>query len=137
MEFPTARKNATPVYTADDKALNRNLVLMSFIENAVKSAGDRPIILGMPLLCATDGDQEKWGGSLFDTSAPVCSPLLTPPENSDYISFIENTYIVMNDKAKNNFSTIKIIPTVKNQTEDAKFYEKMAESLAESYIILP
>lgn len=137
VEFPTARKNAIPVYTEDDKTLNRNLVLMSFIENAVKSAGDRPIILGMPLLCATDGDSEKWGGSLFDTSAPVCSPLLTPAENSDYISFIENTYIVMNDKAKNNFSTIKIIPTVKNQPEDPDFYEKMSESKAESYIILP
>ena len=43
----------------------------------------------------------------------------------------------MNDKAKNNFSTIKIIPTIKNQPENPDFYEKMSESKAESYIILP
>ncbi len=137
VEFPTARKNAKPVYTTDDTTLNRNLMLMQFIEKAVKSANGRPIILGMPLLCATDGDMEKWGGNLFDTMAPVCSPLLTPPNDSDYIEFIENNYLVMNDKAKNNFSTIKVIPTIKNQTEDATFYEKLSKSKAESYIILP
>ncbi len=137
VEFPTGRKNATPVYTIDDTTLNRNVVLMQFIEKAVKSANSRPIILGMPMLCATDGDMEKWGGNLFDTMAPVCSPLLTPPSDSNYIEFIENNYLVMNDKAKNNFSTIKVIPTVKNQPEDIDFYEKLAESQAESYIILP
>ncbi len=137
VQFPQGRENSKPVYSVDDTTLNRNLVLMQFIEKAVKSAGNRPIILGMPLECATDGDTEKWGGNLFDTSAPVCSPLLTPPENSNYIEFIENNYIVMNDKAKNNFSTIKIIPTVKNQPENTDFYEKLSESAAESYIILP
>lgn len=137
VEFPQARENAKPVYSADDTALNRNLVLMQFIENAVKSAGNRPVILGMPLDCATDGDTEKWGGSLFDTAASVCSPLLTAPENSSYIEFIENNYIVMNDKVKNHFSTIKVIPTVKNQPEDAEFYEKLSESATDSYIILP
>lgn len=137
VQFPQGRENSKPVYSVDDTTLNRNLVLMQFIEKAVKSAGNRPIILGMPLECATDGDTEKWGGNLFDTSAPVCSPLLTPPENSSYIEFIENNYIVMNDKAKNNFSTIKIIPTVKNQPENTDFYEKLSESAAESYIILP
>ena len=137
VEFPQAREGAKPVYTADDTTLNRNLVLMNFIEMAVNSANNRPIILGMPLECATNGNQEKWGGTLFDTSAPVCSPLLTPPSDSNYIEFIENNYIVMNDKAKNNFSTIKVIPTIKKQPEDALFYEKLSESKAESYIILP
>lgn len=137
VEFPVARDGAKPVYSADDTTLNRNLVLMQFIEKAVNSAGDRPIILGVPLECATGGDTEKWGGNLFDTAAPVCSPLLSPPENSSYVEFIENNYIVMNDKAKNNFSTIKVIPTIENQSEDAEFYENLSSSKAESYIILP
>ncbi len=137
VEFPVARETAKPVYTEDDTTLNRNLILMQFIENAVKSANGRPVILGMPLKCATDGDSEKWGGSLFDTSAPICSPLLTPPNDSDYIDYIENNYIVMNNKAKNNFSTIKVIPTVKNQPENTDFYKNLSESTAESYIILP
>ncbi len=137
VEFPTARKNSKPIYTEDDATLNRNLVLMQFIEKAVKAAGERPIILGMPLACATTGDIEKWGGSLFDTMAPVCSPLLNPPSDSSYIEFIENNYVVMNEKAKNNFSTIKVIPTVKNQPEDILFYEKISKSKADSYIILP
>ncbi len=137
VEFPVAREYAKPVFTSDDTTLNRNIVLMKFLEDAVRSANKRPVILGMPLECATDGDTEKWGGNLFDTAAPVCSPVLNPPENSSYIEFIENNYIVMNDKAKNNFSTIKIIPTIQNQSENADFYEKISESKAESYIILP
>lgn len=137
VEFPEARKGAMPVYSEDDTSLNRNLILMQFIENAVKSAGDRPVVLSMPLLCATDGNAEKWGGSLFDTAAPVCSPILNPPENSSYIEFIENNYIVLNDKAKNNFSTIKVIPTVKNQPEDPDFYKNLSTSKAQSYIIIP
>lgn len=137
VEFPQARETAKPIYTEDDTTLNRNLILMQFIENAVKSANGRPVILGMPLECAIDGDMEKWGGNLFDTAAPVCSPLLTPSGDSDYIEFIENNYIVMNDKAKNNFSTIKVIPTVKNQPENTDFYKNLSESTAESYIILP
>ena len=137
VEFPQARKGAKPIYTDDDKTLNRNLILMNFIENAVKSAGDRPVILGMDLLCATDGNAEKWGGNLFDTAAPVCSPVLEPLKDSSYIEFIENNYIVLNDKAQNNFSTIKVIPTVKNQPENVDFYSELASGKAESYIILP
>lgn len=137
VEFPVARQNSKPIFNSDDTTLNRNVVLMKFLEDAVRSANKHPVILGMPLLCATDGDTEKWGGNLFDTAAQIASPELTPPENSSYIEFIENNYIVMNDKAKNNFSTIKIIPTIKNQPENPDFYEKMSESKAESYIILP
>lgn len=137
VEFPVERKNSKPIFTSDDTTLNRNVVLMKFLEDAVKAANKHPVILGMPLLCATDGDAEKWGGNLFDTAAQVCSPVLTPPENSSYIEFIENNYIVMNEKSKNNFSTIKIIPAVQNQPENADFYEKISESKAESYIILP
>ena len=112
-------------------------MLLQFIENAVKKAGKVPIIIGVPLDGADGGNQEKWGGTLFDTAASICSPLILPQENSDYIQYIENNYTVMNDKAKNNFSTIKIVPTVKNQTEDIDFYKKLSKSDAESYIIIP
>ena len=137
VQFPSVNTSSKPVYTSDDTTLNRNLVLMQFIESAVKSAGAMPVILGMPLDCATTGDSEKWGGSLFDTSAHVCSPLLVAPHNSDYIEFIENNYIVMNEKAKDNFSTIKVVPTIQNQPDNTTFYENLLSSKAESYIILP
>lgn len=137
VEFPQAKDGAKPVYTENDTTLNRNLVLMQFIEKAVESAGTKPVILGIDLDGATDGSQEKWGGNLFDTWAHICSPILLPPENSSYIEFIENNYIVLNNKALNNFSTIKVIPTVQNQPDDAEFYEKLSSSKAESYIILP
>ena len=67
----------------------------------------------------------------------MCSPIILPPENSDYITYIENNYIVMNDKAKNNFSTVRIIPTVKNPVISDEFYDILASSKTESYIIIP
>ncbi len=137
VEFPQAREGAPVFFSQENETLNRNLVLMQFIESAVKEAGKCPVILGMPLDCADGGNQEKWGGTLFDTAASICSPILLPQENSDYVEYIENNYTVMNDKAKNNFSTIKIVPTVKNQTNDVNFYEKLSKSTAESYIIIP
>ncbi len=137
VEFPESRLGAVPVYTEDDTTLNRNLVLMKFIEKAVSSADKRPIILSFPLECVDTGDTEKWGGTLFDTSAHICSPLLEKPENSDFITYIENSYIVLNSKAQNNFSTVKVIPTIKNPIENQEFYEKIASSKAESYIIIP
>lgn len=137
VQFPESREGAIPVYTADDTALNRNSVLQQFIERAVASAGERPIIIGVPLEGADGGDDEKWGGTLFDTAAPVCSPLLLKPENGDYTEYIVNAYAVYNDMVKNNFSTIKVIPTVKNQTDDPSFYEKLSLGKAESYIIVP
>lgn len=137
VQFPESRTGAVPVYTEDDTTLNRNLVLMKFIEKAVNSANKKPVILGFPLECADGGNTEKWGGTLFDTSAHICSPLLENPGNSDFISFIENSYLVYNDKAQNNFSTVKVIPTIKNPIENQEFYEKIASSRAESYIIIP
>ncbi len=137
VQFPESRTGAVPVYTEDDTTLNRNLVLMKFIEKAVNSANKKTVILGFPLECADGGNTEKWGGTLFDTSAHICSPLLENPGNSDFISFIENSYLVYNDKAQNNFSTVKVIPTIKNPIENQEFYEKIASSRAESYIIIP
>lgn len=137
VQFPESRVGAVPVYSKDDTTLNRNLVLMQFIEKAVEAADGRPVILGCPIECADGGNTEKWGGTLFDSAAHICSPLLTAPENSDYVSYIENTYIVLNNNAQNNFSTVKIIPTVKKPVEGLDFYEKLSSSKAESYIILP
>ena len=137
VQFPQARENSAPVYTEDDTLLNRNLVLLQFIEKAVSTAGNHPIILGIPYEAADSGDMERWGGNLFDTAASICSPEINVTPDSDYIEFISNTYIVMNDKVKNNFSTIKVIPTVKNQPENPDFYKNLSESKAESYIIMP
>lgn len=137
VQFPAVQNGSKPVYTADDTTLNRNSVLLGFIEKAVDAADKCPVIIGVSYEGAVGGDAEKWGGTLFDTAAAVCSPLISVPEGSDYVEFIADSYIVMNDNAKNNFSTLKIIPTVKNQPEDIEFYEKLAESKADSYIIVP
>lgn len=137
VQFPAVKNTVKPVYTADDTILNRNAVLLQFIEEAVDVADNCPVIIGVTYEGAVGGDQEKWGGTLFDTAAAVCSPLISVPEGSDYVEFVADSYIVMNDNAKNNFSTLKIIPTVKNQPEDIYFYEKLAESKADSYIIVP
>ncbi len=137
VQFPEEKSGTKPVYTADDTTLNRNSVLLQFIEKAVDAADRCPVIIGIAYEGAVGGDTEKWGGTLFDTAAAICSPLISVPEGSDYVEFIASSYIVMNDNAKNNFSTLKIIPTVKNQPEDIDFYEKLAKSEADSYIIVP
>lgn len=137
VQFPEAREGAVPVYSSDDNLLNRNLVLLQFVEDAVKKAGKCPVILGMTMDGADGGNQEKWGGTMFDTAAPICSPLLEPTGDGDYVEFIQNNYTVLNDRAKNNFSTIKIVPTVKNQEENVNFYKNLSESTADSYIIIP
>lgn len=137
VQFPEARTGAVPVYTSDDTTLNRNMVLMEFIEKAVSSTSGRPVILGCPLECADGGNTEKWGGTLFDTAANICSPVLEAPQNGNFITYIENSYLVFNNKAKNNFSTVKIVPTIKNPVENTEFYEDLASSKAQSYIIVP
>ncbi len=137
VQFPASREGSVPVFTKDDKNLNRNLVLMQFLEKIVSSANSRPVILGLPLEAVNDGNMEKWGGTLFDTATQMCSPVILPPENGDFITYIENNYIVMNDKAKNNFSTVRIVPTIKNPVINDQFLDDLASSKAESYIIIP
>ena len=137
VQFPVSRDGAVPVYTQDDTTLNRSLVLMEFLGNVVDSAKGRPVILGTPFEGIETGDIEKWGGTLFDTPAHMCSPTLQQPSTGDFVSFIENNYIVLNGKAANNFSTMKIVPTVKIQAENTDFYKKLSSSKAESYIIIP
>ena len=137
VQFPESRPGAVPVYTNDDTTLNRNMILMKFIEKAVNSAKGRLVILGCPLECADGGNTEKWGGTLFDTAAHICSPVLEAPGNSDFLTYIENSYLVLNNKALNNFSTVKVIPTIKNPVENTEFYEILSSSKAGSYIIVP
>lgn len=137
VQFPVSREGATPVYTQDDSTLNRSLVLMDFLKDAVSSAKGRPVILGTPFEAVETGNTEKWGGTLFDTPAHMCSPTLEQPEAGNFVSFIENSYIVLNGKAANNFSTTKIIPTVKIQQKNDDFYKNLSSSKAENYIIIP
>ncbi len=137
VQFPVGREGSTPVFTKDDKTLNRNLVLTEFLEKAVSSASGCPVILGVPYEAISDGNVEKWGGVLFDTPAHMCSPRIEPPEGGDYITYIENSYIVMADKAKNNYSTVRAFPTIKNPYTDDQFYKTLSSSKAESYIIIP
>ncbi|MGN0570300.1 MAG: putative glycoside hydrolase [Candidatus Fimenecus sp.] len=137
VEFPTAHDGAVPVFTSDETTLNKNQVLMQFIEKAASAAGNHPLFIGTSYDGAVGGDAEKLGGTLFDTAASVCSPLIEKPESGDYISLIEAEYAKLNDSVKNNFTTLKVIPTVKNQPEDTKFYEKLSTSAAKSYIIVP
>jgi hypothetical protein len=80
---------------------------------------------------------EKWGGTLFDTAAHISSPLLEIPEEGDYVKYIEDSYVTFNNKTKNHFSTVKVIPTIRNYVENVEFYENLASSKAESYIIIP
>ena len=72
VQFPASREGSVPVFTKDNENLNRNLVLMQFLEKAVSSADGRPVILGLPLEAVNEGDTEKWGGTLFDTAAQMC-----------------------------------------------------------------
>lgn len=137
VQFPASREGVGQFFTEDDTTLNRNAVLLDFIERAVKTAGERPVIIAVPLEGAEGGNEQLWGGTLFDTAASVCSPMIAEPDSGDYIKYVGDKYVVMNENVKNNFSTIKVIPTVNNNPDDPDFYEKMAQSSAESYIIIP
>lgn len=137
VQFPPERAGTAQYFTEDDSSLNRNLTLMAFIEKAVGAAGRVPVILGMPLLCAEDGDGVLWGGGLFDTAASVCSPLIPAPEDGGYIEAVKEKTDLLDERVKNNFTTIKAIPTVKNQPENPDFYENLSKSGVQSYIIIP
>ncbi len=136
VQFPVAREDSVPVFSSDDTTLNRNFILTEFLEKVVSVANKQPVILSVPLEATADGNTEKWGGTLFDTPAQICSPQIIPTEEN-YIAFIENSYIVMKDKAKNNYSTVKVIPTVKTSTIDSQFYKDLSSSNVENYIIIP
>lgn len=133
VEFATGG-TGTPVFTEDDTSLSRNFILLDFIEKATKKAGDCPIIVGFSY-DGIDGNSEKWGGTLFDSAAAVCSPDIPVTEN--YIEHVGNLWLVLNDKAKDNFTTLKVVPTVHNMPENEHFLSELASAGAESYIIIP
>lgn len=133
VEFPVSKENP-PVFTEDDASLSRNFILLSFIENAVKEAGKCPVIVGFSY-DGIDGDSEKWGGTLFDSAAAGCSPEI--PMSDNYAKYAGDLWLVLNERAKSNFSTLIVIPTVKNCPENEQFYKELNENGANSFIIIP
>lgn len=132
--FPVSKKNK-PVFTEDDSTLSRNFILLDFIEKATNKAGDCPVIVGFSF-DGIDGDSEKWGGTLFDSAAAVCSPDI-PKTDENYAKYVSNLWLVLNDKAKNNFTTLKVIPKVHSTVENEEFLAELTSAGAESYIIIP
>lgn len=133
VEFPVSKENP-PVFTEDDASLSRNFILLDFVEKAVKSAGKCPVILGFPFE-GIEGDGEKWGGTLFDSAAAGCSPEI--PVSDNYAKYAGDMWKLLNERAKNNFSTLKCVPTLKNLPENEDFYRQLNENGAQSYIIIP
>lgn len=133
VEFPVSKENP-PVFTEDDASLSRNFILLSFIENAVKKSGKCPVIVGFSY-DGIDGNSEKWGGTLFDSAAAGCSPEI--PMSDNYAKYVGDLWLVLNERAKNNFSTLIVIPTVKDCPENEQFYKELNENGAHSFIIIP
>lgn len=133
VEFPVSKENP-PVFTEDDASLSRNHILLNFVEKAVGKSGKCPVILGFQFE-GIDGDSEKWGGTLFDSAAAACSPEIPVSEN--YAKYAGDMWKVLNDRAKNNFSALKCIPTLREYPENEHFYRELNENGAQSYIIIP
>ncbi len=133
VEFPVSKDNP-PVFTEDDASLSKNFILMNFVEKAVKKSNRCPVILGFSFE-GIDGDSEKWGGTLFDSAASACSPEIPVSEN--YAKYAGDMWKLLNERSKNNFSTLKCIPTLKDSPENERFYRELSENGAESYIIIP
>lgn len=133
VEFPVSKENP-PVFTEDDASLSRNFILLDFVEKAVQKSGKCPVILGFSFE-GIDGNSEKWGGTLFDSAASGCSPEI--PVSDNYAKYAGDMWKLLNDRAKNNFSTLKCVPTVKDLPENENFYRELNENGAQSYIIIP
>ncbi len=133
VEFPASKENP-PVFTENDASLSRNFILLNFIEKAVEKSGKCPVILGFSFE-GIEGDGERWGGTLFDSAAAACSPEI--PDSENYAKYVGDMWKVLNDRAKNNFSTLNCIPTVKDRPENRQFYSELNENGAQSYIIIP
>ena len=130
VKFPVS-KTIQPVFDAD---INKNTVLTAFIESAVNAAGDCPIILGTDMAGIEGSDTARYGGSLFDTAAAACSPLMKKTDN--YLADVEKEYIELKDRSANNFTTLNIIMTMYEISEDTDFYTKLSDSKIGSYIIV-
>ena len=137
VEFPTKWKDNIPVFTENDEELNKNLILLDFINSAVQNAGTKPLILGTDFDCILRGNEEKYGGTLTDSSAVLCSPFVEKEENTPYIDSIHKEILALNECVKNNFTTIKAIPTIKSLPFEKAFLDELNEKGAETYIIVP
>lgn len=135
VQFPPAREGNTPYFTEDDSQLNRNAVLSQFLEEAVKSAGTAPVILALPENGVKGGDAERFGGTLFDSAAAICSPVIPSAEN--YAQAVSEKNAEYTELAKNNFSTLKVVPTLQIQPENPDFYSQLEKIGVTSYIIVP
>ena len=137
VEFPIKWNDNIPVFTENDAEINRNLILLDFINSAVKYAGAKPLILGTDSDCIIGGNEEKYGGTLSDSSAVFCSPLIDLEENTPYLDGIQREILALNECVKNNFTTIKAIPTIKSEPFEKTFLDGLLEKGAETYIIVP
>ncbi|MCR4594853.1 MAG: putative glycoside hydrolase [Clostridiales bacterium] len=130
VRFPVS-KTLKPVF---DEDTNRNELLMNFIDSAVASS-DCSVILGTEMSAIDGSDTEKYGGSLFDTAAAACSPLIKRTDN--YTTSVANEYNRLKEQAANNFSTINVIMTVHDSADNTGFYEELSAAGVDSYIIVP
>ena len=130
VKFPVS-KTIKPVF---DEDISRNKVLMSFIESAVSSC-DCPVILGTEMTAVDGSDTEKYGGSLFDTAAAACSPVIK--KTDDYTAAVAKEYTRLKSQAANNFTTLNVIMTVHDISGNTGFYGELSSAGVDSYIIVP
>ncbi len=131
VKFPVSSTNM-PVF---DEDVSKNAVLCSFIEAAVGAADNCPVVVGTDLAGINGSDEDRYGGSLFDTAAAACSPLMK--KTDDYIEDVEKEYLSLKSSAANNFTTLNVIMTVHELSEDTDFYTNLSDSEIGSYIIVP
>lgn len=136
-EWAVAGSSTVPVFSQDDTLLQKNAVLNQFITSAVDASGSTPLILGTDLDAFEKGNAEKYGGTLTDTAAVIGSPLIENTQGEDYISLAENKTAELREAVKSNFTTIKIVPTIKMDSNDKEFYDKLEKSSLDSYFIVP
>ena len=134
--FPSSDSTGAPVFTEDDTSLNKNMILQQFLEDAASSAQHVPLILSLSG-DARQGDSELYGGSLFDSAAAVCSPVIAAPEEGDYAVYAAERCAELNESVKNNFTTIKVIPTLTEQSSSANLPAQLIKAGVDSFIITP
>ncbi len=130
VKFPVS-KTLKPVF---DEGINRNEVLMSFIESAAASSGC-PVILGTEMTAIEGSNSEEYGGSLFDTAAAAVSPVIKKTDN--YTVAVAKDYVSLKSQAASNFTTLNVIMTVHNLNGNTGFYEELSSAGVDSYIIVP
>lgn len=133
--FPSSDSAGAPVFTEDDSSLNKNMILQQFLEDAASSARNVPLILSLNG-DAREGDSNLYGGSLFDSAAAVCSPVISAPGEGDYAVYAAELCEELNESVKNNFTTIKVIPTL-TDSGGADLPKRLTAAGVDSFIITP